>query len=277
MSGHGKRGRGGGHGGGGGGHGGWLVTYADLLTLLMVLFLVLWVISQIDLKKFEKFKEGLGDFGNPAAEKAKDAAAAASAAAASTTTTIVSGEGTMTADGQLTGAGLNQLAETVQEAIDLSGLKDTVTVTQTDQGLVISLSTDDILFESGSASILSSGVDVLSVLTPALNGFNNHILVAGHTDKRPLKRAGYDNWDLSVDRAISVVKLLRDRFGLSSDRLSATGYGENRPIAEGDDPASLAKNRRVEIVVLAASTPTDGSTAPATDVAPPEDPANVGT
>ena len=70
-----KKGHGG--GGGGGGHGGgdsrWLVTYADLLTVLMVLFLVLWTISSIDLKKFEKFKSGLGDFGNPAAAQASAA------------------------------------------------------------------------------------------------------------------------------------------------------------------------------------------------------------
>jgi len=267
MSGHGRRGRGGGgHGGGGGGHGGWLVTYADLLTLLMVLFLVLWVISQIDLKKFEKFKEGLGDFGNPAAaQAAKDKAAAAAAAADTTTTSLVSGDGTMTADGSLTGAGLNQLAETVQEAVNLAGLPNIVSVSQDERGLVITLSTDDILFQSGSAALNPAGVDVLAVIAPALQGFNNNILVGGHTDKRPLKKAGYDNWDLSFDRAGAVVKLLKDHFGLPPERLSGTGYGDTRPIAVGDDAASLAKNRRVEIVVLAATTPapTDTTVAPA--------------
>ena len=80
---------------------------------------MLWVIAQIDLKKFEKFKEGLGDFGNPAAETGRGRRRRPPRPPpTSTTTTIVSGEGTMTADGQLTGAGLNQLAETVQEAID---------------------------------------------------------------------------------------------------------------------------------------------------------------
>ena len=77
------------------GHGGgdarWLVTYADLLTLLMVLFLVLWVISTIDLKKFEKFKSGLGDFGNPAAET--ETPTAGIGEDASTTTIVVDGTG----------------------------------------------------------------------------------------------------------------------------------------------------------------------------------------
>lgn len=266
MSGHGRRGRGGGHAGGGG-HGGWLVTYADLLTLLMVVFLVLWVISQIDLAKFEKFKEGLGDFGNPAAQEAADAAAAAEAAAGAPTTTapmiLQGGDSLLTSTGELTSAGLEALATTVQEAAAMAGLPDIITVNETDRGLVITVSTDELLFESGSAAVAPDGAAVLAVIAPALGGFNNKVLVEGHTDKRPLRRAGYDNWDLSVDRAVAVVKLFRDQLGLDPLRLSAAGYGEMRPIAEGDDEASLAMNRRVEIVVLATQAPVATATDPA--------------
>ncbi len=270
MSGHGRRSRGGGHGGGGGGHGGWLVTYADLLTLLMVLFLVLWVIAQLDLKKFEEFKEGLGDFGEPAAEAGATAAGAESAAA-TTTTIVVDSNGnvidpvtvpasSVDANGALTGVGMDELSQTLQQAVDIAGLTEVVTLIEEERGLIISLSTDDLLFDSGSATLQAGGIDALSVLAPALQGFTNVIEVAGHTDKRPLARAGYTNFDLSLDRAGSVVKLLADVFALPPERLRGTGYGSTRPVAEGDDPESLARNRRVEIIVLASAAPT---TAPA--------------
>jgi chemotaxis protein MotB len=275
-----RRGHGGG-GGGGGGHGGgdarWLVTYADLLTLLMVLFLVLWVISTIDLKKFEKFKSGLGDFGNKAAAAAKDpsvtdplstdivgAATTTSIVIPSTTdatgsngeatSTTVPGGGTATGDGKmLDPAALASFANGLQGAIDNAGLTGVVTLKNDPRGLVIAVTTDDVLFDAGSATLGPRAATVIGVVAPQLSKIGNAVTVEGYTDKRPLKKgADYDNWDLSVDRAVRVVKLLRDSFGVDPARLSATGYGEQHPIASGNDEASLAKNRRVQIVVIPA-------------------------
>jgi chemotaxis protein MotB len=273
-----RRGHGGG-GGGGGGHGGgdarWLVTYADLLTLLMVLFLVLWVISTIDLKKFEKFKSGLGDFGNKAAAAAKDPSVtdplSTDIIGAATTTSIVipsttdatgstgpNGEvtsttlsGSGTGDGPvLDPAGIAGLKNGLQGAIDNAGLTGVVTVTNDPRGLVIAVTTDDVLFDAGSATLGPRAQSVIGVVAPQLANIGNSVIIEGYTDKRPLKKGGgYDNWDLSVDRAVRVVKLLRDSFGMDPARLSATGYGEQHPIASGSDDASLAKNRRVQIVV----------------------------
>ncbi len=266
-----RRGHGGG-GGGGGGHGGgdarWLVTYADLLTLLMVLFLVLWVISTIDLKKFEQFKQGLGDFGNPAAAEAAEAHGVGSAAtgvgpandgdvgAAGETTTTIAGEdgaepGADAPPPELSAAELEEVADDVQETVAGAGIPDDVTVRVEERGLVVSIVTDDVLFESASAAVTPAGEDVIGLIAPALTEIGNHIIVEGHTDNRPLRRQGYDNWDLSVDRAVSVIKMLRDSFGVSPERLAASGYGDQRPVAQGSDAGSLARNRRVEIVVLA--------------------------
>lgn len=295
------RGRHRGHGGGaggGGGHGGgdsrWLVTYADLLTLLMVLFLVLWVISTIDLKKFEEFKQGLGAFGNPASEhtvaspggdeppatgelagpgtadpeitpgaEAMAVGATATETTTTTTTTTVTSSTvdesttvapTTAADGsphELEPSEVQATVDQVQSAIAAAGLPDVVDVSVSERGIVVRIAADDVLFESGSADVTPSGTEIIGVVAPLLEGFTNHIMIEGHTDHRPLRRAGYDNWDLSVDRAVSVLHLLGDRFGIAPDRLGAAGYGDQRPVAEGDDPASLAKNRRVEIVVLA--------------------------
>jgi chemotaxis protein MotB len=265
-----RRSRGGhGGGGGGGGHGGgdarWLVTYADLLTLLMVLFLVLWVISTIDAKKFEKFKEGLGDFGNPAAVAAAQGETEVVNHSNSTdgeynnTTTSSAPPGSTappeSVDGGpgqvLDAAQLGQLAGQLQGVIDAAGLNGVVNVEMNQRGLVISVSTDNVLFQSGSAALGPEATQIISVISPDLVGIGNDVIVEGYTDKRPLHRQGYDNWDLSVDRAVSVLKLLRDTPGMSADRLAATGYGDQHPVDPGDTEEAYAKNRRVEIVVVA--------------------------
>ena len=267
-----RRGRGGhgGGGGGGGGHGGgdarWLVTYADLLTLLMVLFLVLWVISTIDAKKFEKFKEGLGDFGNPAAvADAKGQTEVVNQSpytlgeynGSTTTSTTIEGDSVpgasdvVTPDSVLGASQLGDLVDGLQAAVDAAGLGGVVMVKMDQRGLVISVSTDDVLFEPGSAALGPEAESIIGTVAPDLVGFGNDIIVEGYTDKRPLHRQGYDNWDLSVDRAVSVLKLLRDAPGMEPARLAATGYGDQHPLDDGDTEDAYAKNRRVEIVVVA--------------------------
>jgi chemotaxis protein MotB len=261
------------------------VTYADLLTLLMVLFLVLWVISRIDLAKFEQFKSGLGDFGNPAAEATGAGAGAAAAAAAgspdaevgvggdyatlttSTTTSTTTagqgpGDGTQAGDGPeagdgagtgavLSGTELEQLRADMTATIGSAGFGDVISVELQQRGLVITVTTDDVLFAPASSTLEPRGTALIDIVAGDLSGIGNTIIVEGYTDKRPLHRTGYDNWDLSVDRSVSVVKLLRDSYGLDPGRLAATGYGDQHPVAEGDDEASYARNRRVQIVIVA--------------------------
>lgn len=287
------KGHGGGGGGGGGGHGGgdsrWLVTYADLLTLLMVLFLVLWVISTIDLKKFEQFKSGLGDFGNKAAAAAAPsdtgagsadpkststtsagngtAAGAGAGADSSTTTSSIAASAPGTGNGSTPPLDKNQLAEVAKQldvTINQSGLDGVVDVHLEERGLVVSISTDNVLFESGSGTLTPAGASVLGSVAPQIALLPNSVTIEGYTDKRPLRRVGYDNWDLSVDRAVSVLKELRDNFGFAPTRLAATGYGDTHPVADGDDEASLARNRRVELVIVAGP-----SVDPSTDTSAP--------
>lgn len=269
-----RRGRRGGHGGGGGGGGGhgggdsrWLVTYADLLTLLMVLFLVLWVISTIDLKKFEKFKSGLGDFGNKAASAAKPVEPTPdpnglpeSSTSTSSTTSTTTAAGTATSGTDVGGGtgtkpldaqALSGMVDGLNSSINSKGFGDVVNVHVEQRGLVVSITTDNVLFDSGQGVLTSAGAQIISSVGPELAGLANDMMIEGYTDKRPLKKQGYDNWDLSVDRAVSVLKVLRDDFGVAPSRLAATGYGDQHPIAAGDDNASMARNRRIEIVVLA--------------------------
>lgn len=275
-----QRGGHGGGGGGGGGHGGgdarWLVTYADLLTLLMVLFLVLWVISTIDLQKFERFKDGLGDFGNPSSHEPVDSipgnvvddtpetgdtlpetapvdfATTTTTTTAVTTTTVVGG-GEGEGDGAyLDAEQLLELQAGLEGTISAAGLAEVVTVQMQQRGLVVSVTTDDVLFAPASGELEAAASHIVDVVAAQLALITNPIIVEGYTDKRPINRANYDNWDLSVDRAVSVVKLLRDTYHIDPSRLAATGYGDQHPVATGDDEASYRRNRRVQIVIVAA-------------------------
>ncbi|MCU1396924.1 MAG: Flagellar motor rotation protein MotB, partial [Acidimicrobiales bacterium] len=251
------------------------------LTLLMVLFLVLWVISTIDLKKFEQFKSGLGDFGNKAAaaaapsdtgpgsgdqESTSSTTGDGATADSSTTTSSTEAGAPGTGNGSTPPLDKNQLAEVAKQldvTIDQSGLDGVVDVHLEERGLVVSISTDNVLFESGSGTLTPAGATVLGSVAPQIALLPNDVIIEGYTDKRPLRRAGYDNWDLSVDRAVSVLKELRDNFGFVSTRLAATGYGDTHPVADGDDEASLARNRRVELVIVAGPSldaPTDTTT-----------------
>jgi chemotaxis protein MotB len=271
-----KKGHGG--GGGGGGHGGgdsrWLVTYADLLTVLMVLFLVLWTISSIDLKKFEKFKSGLGDFGNPAAAQASGESGGGAGATEgeelpSTTTTVEPGETTTVVPGEsspptLTNDQLAAVATDIENALAAAGFSSGSGVKLEKRGLAVSVSTDGVLFDSGRAELTEAGRAVIAAIAPSLGIIANHVVIEGHTDSRPINgRAGYDNWQLSADRAVSVLKLLQNDFGISANRMAATGYGEYQPLDPSGTSEALGKNRRVEIVVLSAEAEAAASTAPA--------------
>ena len=313
MSGHGggRRKRGGHGGGGGGGHGDarFLVTYADLLTVLMALFLVLWVLASIDLNKFKKFTQGLGEFGNPAAETVPDLSQASPGATAppetvaeptkgvTTETTDPAsagggGAGSGTGTGEVTGAGtgttpdagtdagggagagsgeltseqLQQVAQQITGDLAAANIPSSSNSVRVEaRGLIVTIQTDGVLFESASSSMTAGGRDILAALAPVLRSVPNKILIEGHTDKRPLARANYDNWNLSADRAISVLRTLMNALGVPSARLAATGYAEFHPVDPGDTPAALAKNRRVEIVVVAkADAPAAAPAAPAT-------------
>lgn len=268
MSGHGgggKKKRRGGHGGGGGhGDARFLVTYADLLTVLMALFLVLWVLATIDLNKFKKFTQGLGDFGNPAAEqveKIEDASpgqtmpeeVAEEPTAGETTDTVAEADGAGGGEGgELTSTQLETVAEQLTGTLAAAGVPTTASTIRVEaRGLIVTIQTDGVLFQSGGATMTQAGRDILAVLAPEFSAIDNKIIIEGHTDKRPLARVGYDNWNLSADRAISVLRTLKDDLGVPGDRLAATGYGEFHPIEPADTDEAYAKNRRVEIVVIA--------------------------
>jgi chemotaxis protein MotB len=148
----------------------------------------------------------------------------------------------------------------LREQLRAAGLLRRVRFEIGPRGLVVAVATDQVLFATGSAHVSPLGRRIVATLAPTLRELSNPILVEGHTDDVPLHRGGYDNWNLSTDRAVAVVHLLQYVFGIDPHRLSAIGYGEYRPVATNLTEAGRALNRRVEIVISTA--PEQGTPAP---------------
>lgn len=220
----------------------WLLTYADMLTLLFALFVILYSMSQVDQEKLKALAMALGNaFG------VKGQVSVLSTGA-TTDTKPVSMEQSQV---QLT-----TTKQRVQKWILQQKLEKEVNVRFNERGLVISLMTDNVLFNSGSSTLLPKTRVMLSDISELLRQTVNPIIVEGHTDDSPISnpkvRAKYnDNWDLSSARSVSVVKYLIVK-GISPDRLSAAGYSSFKPLVPNIDDITRQKNRRIDIVLLKA-------------------------
>lgn len=247
----------------------WLATYGDMITLLLAFFVMLFALSSIEQEKFDAFLSGLDQFGNPAAADILDpigepAAPPLPVPAPSETTTSAPTAARLD-------SGLEELGQTLLEAVAAAGYPGTVEVEQDDRGLGIAIGTDDVLFDVGASQVTERGLRILDAIAGTVAGVSNDILVEGHADATPLHRGGYTNWNLSTDRAVAVVNVLVTRHGIAPSRLTASGYGEFQPRDPGGDPAALSRNRRVEMIIrnapAAAAAPTLTQTVP-TDITP---------
>lgn len=143
----------------------------------------------------------------------------------------------------------NRLNKILHDA--LLGFKSDELSVEIKNGKVYVSMSDKLLFKSGSAAIETKGLEAITVLADVLNKNNEiDILVEGHTDAIPIKTAQYhDNWDLSAARAISIVRILTDEYGITPTRLTASGKGEFSPKASNATPEGRASNRRTEIIL----------------------------
>jgi chemotaxis protein MotB len=241
-----------GGGDGGGGHGGggsmrWLLTYADMITLLVGFFVMLYALSILDLKRFQAVAGALRmDFGGedktmPEGGKGVLIAGPGEGAKIS----LVAG--TKEAD-----AFFNQIKEVakLRQRIRQSGVSKDVQIVTDERGLVVRIAAEGILFKQGQSQVGFQALQVLWDVAEMLVSLKNHVRVEGHTcNSSPSGTRFPSNWELSAARAASVVKVLVDS-GVSPHRLSAVGYADTRPIAPMDVDENKAKNRRVDIVVL---------------------------
>lgn len=246
---------------------GWLATYGDLVTLLLAFFVMMFAVSQVQEQKFEAFLSGLGHFDNSAAEPGVFLADPRSAPQVNISPNIspVDRKGPGGSDDEEKQQELEEIEQRVSQAIEASALRSAVEVYVHERGIAAAISTDDLLFASGSASLTPAGAQLMAGIADVLRPLPYSVTVEGHTDSVPLNRGGYTNWNLSTDRAVSVVHNLTQAHAIRPSRFTAIGHAEQRPRAKGDTPADRARNRRVEIVIHARPSDSgDGSSPPTT-------------
>lgn len=225
----------------------WLLSYADFITLLMIFFVVLYSMSNLDKQKYQQLASGLNRAmggGGGANIVGTDGGVSINDNWAPSNTNIVD-----TQEEQK----LQQVKEIVDKYLKDSGLESSVATVVEDRGLVLSFK-DSLFFDSGKADIktdeLNKLIQIGKILNqPIING--SYIRVEGHTDNRPINNSSYkSNWDLSVIRASNVVQVLISQSGISPQRISPAGYGEFRPKADNKDETGKAQNRRVDILIM---------------------------
>jgi chemotaxis protein MotB len=144
---------------------------------------------------------------------------------------------------------VSQLSEVSRNAIDDLANHPEITVIKTPKGLFITLS-DGILFQSGLSELRPEGYPVLNKIIQVLHSNGLDVRIEGHTDNVAIRSGRFpSNWDLSIVRAVHVVKYFIDAGKIAPQRLSAVGYGESKPLYPNDSPANREKNRRVEIIL----------------------------
>lgn len=212
----------------------WMTTYADMVTLLLSLFVLLYGISNVDEAKFHGLMRSIrGGFG------------------------VLEGGLVLDTDPGLAGspseASIEQLLELMSalgEFIEMEGLEASVKVEHEDRGLIVRFA-DQVFFDLGKADLKPEAIAILKKIAPILKDIPNPIRVEGHTDNWPIKTAQFpSNWELSAHRATSVIRYMVEELGFDPARLSAAGYGEYRPVKPNDTAENRAMNRRVDIVIM---------------------------
>jgi chemotaxis protein MotB len=235
----------------------WLITYADMITLLMVLFIVLFSMSQLDLAKYAKLKESLsGAFGSsPIAGGAGVLASGTSPipmeGIAVQAKQALANQQAQAAAVAAEHAQLEATKEQLGTALEKVGLEGGVRLTVERRGLVVSIASDQVLFDPGQATLKSAGRLIIQQLAGPLAALHNPIRIEGHTDDVPISGSYASNWELSTARATTVLRELAASQAIAPSRLSATGFADQQPIASNSTPAGRARNRRVEILVEA--------------------------
>jgi chemotaxis protein MotB len=224
----------------------WLLTYSDLITLLMIFFIVLYSISKVDAEKFKAVAESLNvsmGSGSSAQMNINDIPGGYS---------ILNPSGE--ADSNATDDHKEIMSiEAIKQKIDQfaadNNIENQLLSSIEERGLVISVQ-DTLLFDSGSALITANARAILEKIAVVLSIAPNYMRVEGHTDDLPIHTEQFpSNWELSVARATNIVQLMINN-AISPDRLSATGYGEYRPLVANDSDENRYRNRRVDLVIL---------------------------
>lgn len=211
----------------------WLLTYSDLITLLLGLFVILYAMSKIDAGKYAELVSAMGGvFG-----KEKPG--------------ILQGQPGMLQSPMPQIQNERQAVEKeIRNALGAGLKKDLVTVSQNERGITIHIM-EELLFNSGEAEFKAASLIVLDSLASVLKKLPNDIRIEGHTDNVPISTPQFpSNWHLSVARAVNAGYYLIQKHGLDPEKVSVVGYAEYRPLVPNTSDDNRSRNRRVDIVIL---------------------------
>jgi chemotaxis protein MotB len=266
----------------------WLVSYSDMITVLMALFIVLFAISQVDQQKYVALRDSLaagfdtnanpsvldGTSGTRDGQSIEPKTSAAQgtagmvnadaglgqqgsdptvAQAPDAATAVPAVDPTLLAAAQAEAARLEGLRDQLAAQLSANGLGETVRFRINERGLVMGLVADDVFFASASAVLTPTAAAVLDVSGPTLVAIPENVSVEGHANSVPVSGRYPTNWELSSDRATQVLRHLVETDGMPPTRIMAVGFGDARPLVAGDTPEALVANRRVDLVILSSA------------------------
>ncbi len=231
----------------------WLLTYADMITLLLALFIVLFAMSTINVQKFMEFKSGVVKTFSTLDLNTmlKGGTGILQHSSLISHPGTVSGIPRPTMITPNTSAEQNSIASQLTQALAKAGLTQAASVSTDQRGVVVTILSDKVFFGVDSVALGTVGNAVIDTIAKTIAPLPNNISVEGYTDNQPIVGGPFtSNFELSAVRATTVVDRLAKVDGIPETRLSATGYGDTHNLVPNDNPTDMAINRRVDVVIL---------------------------
>ena len=215
-----------------------MITYGDMMTLLLCFFILLFSFSTLDVVKFKnvivELQGALGVLsGGPMVLNLGDIPAKQ-----------------ITDNPSASTRRMEEIQEKIKDEVDQEGLEQSIETSINERGLLIRF-TDAVLFDLGSADLRPEAFPILDVINEELATINNRVQVEGHTDSTPINTPLFpSNWELSTARATAIIHYLIENGGLAPERLSAAGYAFYHPVLPNTTAENRSRNRRVDIIIL---------------------------
>ncbi len=216
----------------------WMVTYSDLVTLLLTFFVLLLSMANMDPVRFLAASSSMKEaFGMQQQSATTDFAIPIFTHQPKSQYTPIQIHSTQ------------NIYEKVKSQIDSLRLNNDIGLIKKDDDSIILRISDSVVFASGQSKILRKSLPILRDIAEIIRPLPMDLRIEGHTDDIPMAGSKVANWDLSVDRSVSVLRYFSQGDLLSLDRMAAVGYGKDRPVVANVDETARAKNRRVDFVL----------------------------